>query len=72
MKVLVFRTDIKSKKKVKAIKPHFNKLTLINKWSVDLEDIDNVLRIESAEPLREVDVINLVNECGFHCETLTY
>lgn len=71
MKLLIFRTDIKTKKKVKVTKPIFNNLSTIIKWSIDIEDIDNVLRIEAAENLNESDVIHLLNIYGFHCEALT-
>ncbi len=70
MKVLIFRTNIKTKKKVKAIKPLFNNHSSIGNWSIDIEDIDNVLRIEAAENLNESDVISLTNTQGFHCEAL--
>ncbi|MGB5819391.1 MAG: hypothetical protein WBG90_07880 [Saonia sp.] len=71
MKLLIFRTDIKTKKKVKTIKPLFNNLSTITDWSIDLEDIDNVLRIETAEDLNEREIIHLLSTYGFQCEALT-
>jgi len=71
MELLLFRTDIKSKKKVKSLKPVFNNHSDIIKWSVDLEDIDNVLRIESTKNLSEQDVIGLVKLNGFYIQILT-
>ncbi len=71
MSLFIFRTDIKTKKKVKVVKPIFNNNPDIKNWSVDTEDIDNVLRIESNGNLRENDIITLMSSCGFHCETLT-
>ncbi|MEK6152184.1 hypothetical protein WIW50_02945 [Flavobacteriaceae bacterium 3-367] len=70
MKILIFRTDIKTKKKVRAVEPLFSKLSPVNRWSVDIEDIDNVLRIETADSLNESDIIRLLNIYGFQCETL--
>ncbi len=70
MELLLFRTDIKSKKKVKALKPVFNNHSDILKWSIDLEDIDNVLRIEATTNLSEKDVIDLVRIKGFYIKTL--
>lgn len=70
MKLLIFRTDIKTKKKVKSLKPLFKEQATINKWTVDTEDIDNVLRIEAAENLTENDIIYLLNNQGFYCEPL--
>ncbi len=70
MELLLFRTDIKSKKKVKSLKPTFNNHSEIIKWSIDLEDIDNVLRIEATEKLSEQDVIKLVQLKGFYIKIL--
>ena len=70
MELLIFKTDIKSKKKVKSLKPVFNSNKDIISWSVDLEDIDNVLRIESTKNLSEQDVIGLVQTNGFYIKTL--
>ena len=66
----ILRTDIKTKKKVKEIKPVLNNHPFILNWTVDLEDVDNVLRIESMSDLYEKDVIGLVRENGFFCESL--
>ncbi|AXT62809.1 hypothetical protein D1816_21510 [Aquimarina sp. AD10] len=70
MELLLFRTDIKSKKKVKSLKPTFNNHSEIIKWSIDLEDIDNVLRIEATKKLSEEDVIKLVQLKGFYIKIL--
>ena len=71
MKFLIFKTDIKTKKKVKIVKPILNNHPIIKDWSVDTDDIDNVLRIESTGTLAEKDIINLMKRCGFYCEILT-
>lgn len=70
MKLVILRTDIKTKKKVKIMKPIFNNHPVISKWSIDIEDIDNVLRIEAQDNLNEDDVKKLVVENGFLCEDL--
>ena len=49
----------------------FNNHPGITDWSIDTEDIDNVLRIEAAENLNEHDVISLINTRGFYCDALT-
>jgi len=70
MNILIFRTNIKTKKKVKAVKPLFNHHPVITAWSIDIEDIDNVLRIEAQDGLTEKDIIYLIKTHGFHCEVL--
>lgn len=69
MKLLLFRTDIKTKKKIKALKPLFNTQVITN-WSVDTEDVDNVLRIEAEEHVNEHEVIELIEASGHFCEPL--
>jgi len=70
MKLLILRTDIKTKKKVKLVKFLFNNHPNIINWSIDFEDIDNVLRIEATENLNESDIIDLMKIEGFYCEPL--
>lgn len=70
MELLIFRTDIKSKKKVKSVRTVFNNHSDIIKWSIDLEDIDNVLRIEATKNLSEEEVIDLVKINGFYIQAL--
>ncbi|WP_062061218.1 hypothetical protein [Aquimarina longa] len=70
MELLLFRTDIKSKKKVKSLKSVFNNHSEIINWSVDLEDIDNVLRIEATTNLSEKDVMDLVRIKGFYIQIM--
>ena len=70
MNLLIFRTDIKTRNKVKTLNPILNKLAFITDWSVDTEDIDNVLRIEASEDVKENDIIKLIKTSGFYCEAL--
>lgn len=70
MELLIFRTDIKSKKKVRSLRSVFNNHSEIINWSVDLEDVDNVLRIEATTNLSEKDVIDLIQVKGFYIKTM--
>lgn len=70
MKVFIFRTDIRTKSKVKSLKPLFNNHSTIANWYIDLEDKDKVLKIEALDNLQEREVIELVREQGFSCEVL--
>ena len=71
IRVFIFRTNIKSKKKAKTIKPFLNGNSSITRWTVDYEDIDNVLRIEAKEYLDEDTIISQIKSYGYHCEILT-
>lgn len=70
MEVLILKTNINSSKKVKRLLPIFNSHPIIKRWSVDMEDIDNVLRIEVAENRKDHEIINIVKGQGFYCESL--
>lgn len=70
MELLLFRTDIKSTEKVKYVQPLLNDHIGILDWSIDLEDIDNVLRIEASTQHIEEDIIGLVRKQGFYIKTL--
>ena len=69
-KVLIFRTNIETKKSVEAIQMLFNNQSSIINWSIDLEDIDKVLKVKITDTLNENDVKNLVKVKGFYCEAL--
>ncbi|WP_119078720.1 hypothetical protein [Chitinophaga alhagiae] len=69
LEVLVFRTNIRFKKDLRLIGPVLDKQPGIQRWTVDREDSDKVLRIES-RALRAQDVIRLVTRAGFDCEEL--
>ncbi len=68
--ILLFKTDIKTKKSLKTVKPVFNNHPYIDNWYVDTEDIDNVLKIYALNNVTENEVIKLVNGIGFYCEVL--
>lgn len=72
MRVLVFKTNIKSKGKVQRMDPFFSGNSAVLKWTVDTEDEDNVLRVEALSDFQETEVISLVKQSGFHCEVLNY
>ncbi|WP_343703502.1 hypothetical protein [Chitinophaga sp.] len=69
LEVLVFRTNIRFKKDLQLIGPVLDKQPGIQRWTVDREDSDKVLRIETNSLLAR-DVIQLVTHAGFDCEEL--
>jgi len=70
MKLIIFQTNINSKHHIKTLQSVFNDHDHILDWSIDIEDIDNVLRIEANDELHDSDVINLIGEHGFYCDHL--
>jgi hypothetical protein len=69
MEVFVFKTNINRLNYIERLKPVINSHNKISAWSVDMQDIDNVLRVE-AELSSPHEIILLVNKAGFFCEEL--
>lgn len=68
--VLVFKTSVQHKAEIAFLAPELNRL--LNKrglWNFDLEDCDNILRIDSSA-LQTEEVIGLLNGLGFYCAEL--
>jgi len=67
--IFVFKTSVKTKTQIKKLTPHIDKLLPNAKWNFDLEDIDNILRIDSEQDIVLI-VIDLLNLHDYSCEEL--
>lgn len=67
--IFVFKTSVKTKRQVKSLKPHLEKMLPDGKWNFDLEDCDNILRIDNEENV-VLKIRRLINEQNFYCEEL--
>ena len=67
--VEVFKTNVRSKRMAKIIMNDLVQLLPNAKINFDLEDCDNILRIECRH-LIVADVIKVLRLKGFNCETL--
>lgn len=67
--IYVFKTSVETKTQVKKLKPHIDKIIRDEKWNFDLEDCDNILRIDSVENI-VVKITALLKIHQFHCEEL--
>jgi copper chaperone CopZ len=70
MDIMVFKTNIAYKKNVAEIKPHLQAIPGVQRITVDLHDIDKVLRIEASN-LSTTHIRTVVQKAGFYCEELT-
>ncbi|HTL08409.1 MAG TPA: hypothetical protein VL307_09145 [Chitinophagaceae bacterium] len=69
MNILVFKTDVRSRKKVSALAPYLQNIQGIIKWNVDLHDADKVLRVEcAAVPARLIE--QRLKAAGHYCKEL--
>lgn len=67
--ILLFKTNIKSLYGLQLIKSLFDKKETIQRWTIDTEDIDCVLRIVS-HSLMPHDVIVEITQLGYYCAEL--
>ena len=70
MNLVILRTNIETENRVQKLRHVFDNLASIHRWSIDLEDIDNVLRIEAKESINENEIINLIKKYGFYGKAL--
>ncbi|WP_130735850.1 hypothetical protein [Flavobacterium sp. J27] len=67
--ILVFKTSVRTLHEIQKIKPLLNKLFSYTKWNFDLEDCDNIFRIDSPLEISD-EVITIFNENGHECVAL--
>lgn len=68
--VLVFKTSVSKKKDIRHLKPVLNELLPKGDfWNFDLEDCDNILRVET-NSLHPTLVLNALHTMGYVCEEL--
>jgi hypothetical protein len=65
----VFRTNVRSHEDKHRLGHYFSTVPGIIEWSVDLEDVDCVLRVVSHSML-PADIIASANDLGFECAEL--
>ncbi|MBA4744377.1 MAG: hypothetical protein H2058_03880 [Muricauda sp.] len=68
--ILVFKTSVWGESQVRQLRPLLNQL--VNKdgcWNFDLEDCDNILRVET-QGVPALSIASLLHSNGFHCEEL--
>ena len=69
MNILVFKTDLHSPERIHNAKPVIQNIGGISRWTVDMHDCDNVLRIESIG-LSARAVETILADAGYYCEEL--
>jgi len=67
--LLIFKTNIGSKKQVAKVAKLLNDEDEILRWNIDLQDIDRVLRIEAIN-VGKHKIISIIENAGFFCEEL--
>lgn len=71
MDVLIFKTNVTSKRKVSKVSTLLTAVPSIQQWNFDLEDCDHILRIVS-HGLSPRYVESALQSVGIGCEELAY
>lgn len=69
MEVIVFKTNVTTKNEIFAISQLLDNTLGSGSWNFDLEDIDNIFRVET-DSNKASEIISHFNLCGFLCEEL--
>ncbi|WP_422858606.1 hypothetical protein ACOKFD_14750 [Flagellimonas sp. S174] len=67
--ILIFKTSVRDLEDIEVLKNELNKVPTMVRWNFDLEDIDNVLRVESIQDVT-TELVHVLNDKGFECEDL--
>ena len=68
-KILLFKTNIHTAADMNILQPAFDGHPHIEKWTLDLDDDERILRVISAQ-LDHGNIIDMVRLNGYHCEEL--
>lgn len=68
--ILVFKTSVADDRSINGLTPYLNRLINKNgRWNFDLEDCDNILRVETENP-NVTAILSLLLKKGFTCVEL--
>jgi hypothetical protein len=68
--ILLFKTDIKTDADKLILQAVLNKEERIDKWNIDMNDVDCVLRVISCT-MKHQHVIDIIKQHGYECCELT-
>ncbi len=70
MESLKFKTNIKCSGCIAATTPYLNELAGENKWTVDVQDPNKILVVNSDKNISAQDVINTLQKAGYSAEKI--
>ena len=70
MQLIILKTNISTKRALKTIAPCFNYHPEIIDWSIDWQESDHVLRIESTSDLSEQETLRYIELMGYKGEVM--
>jgi hypothetical protein len=70
--ILIFKSNIKTQKDVEKVDRAFRKMKVIHRWTVDLDDWEKVLKVETNRKVKIDEIADLVMQLGYHCAELDH
>lgn len=67
--IYVFKTSVETENDIRKLTLYLDELLQDAKWNFDVDDCDNILRIDSRDDISE-SVTTLLLVSGFDCEEL--
>lgn len=67
--IMVFKTNIRTEADIRLVGQVLDDHPLVERWNVDLMDVDCVLRIESHSLVVD-DIVELIRQCHYECSEL--
>ena len=71
MDIFIFTTNVEKPEHVTEVQPLLTSVPAISQWNFDLEDCDNILRIE-ADDVSPRYIESLLQTAGYDCRELEY
>jgi hypothetical protein len=71
MDCIILKTNIDDEQKFKAVNDKFKSISHLLEWTVDQDDVDNVLMVLVSRKTIEKDLIEILSSIGIHSEELT-
>ncbi|GAB1855790.1 hypothetical protein MHTCC0001_06240 [Flavobacteriaceae bacterium MHTCC 0001] len=68
--LFILKTKINAFEATATLKPMLDKNPDIIKWTIDNEDIDNVLKIQATVNIDEDEIITKIRGLGLYCDIL--
>lgn len=68
--IIILRSNVDTAADVTRLGLMMDRHTSINRWTVDLEDVDRVIRIE-ATGISPAEIIRLIRSLGYQCDELS-
>lgn len=69
--IYIFATSVQNEEDIEKLRPYLEKAIPDAIWSFDLEDCDNIFRVDSSI-VNADSIVRLLFKAGYHCEELPY